>query len=161
MDAHTAELADLLEEEIAVGEELERNLAAQKKALIGWDVSDLLEQVAAREPWLRTLGELEIKRKSMLHSTDLSKAVTLAELLAQLPKEAPETERLRCLRKRGREIFLRLEGDERSLHELMENLLAHIQEALQPLLSSTLPLYSETGTAAPVRPASALIHNKA
>jgi hypothetical protein len=42
----------------------------------------------------------------------------------------------------------------------MENLLAHIQEALQPLLRSAAPLYSEAGTAEPARPPSALIHSK-
>jgi flagellar biosynthesis/type III secretory pathway chaperone len=160
MEARTTELADVLEEEISVGEELERNLAAQKKALIGWDVGGLLEQITAREPWLRTLGELEIKRKEILHKTQLNHAATLRQLLAQLPKEAPEAQRLDSLRMRGCQIFARLESDERSLHELMENLLAHIQEALQPLLRSALPLYGETGTASSARPPSALIHSK-
>jgi flagellar biosynthesis/type III secretory pathway chaperone len=160
MDARATELADVLAEEISVGEELERNLSGQKKALIGWDVSGLLQQITAREPWLRALGALEAKRKMILHEAELPNSSTLRQLLAKLPKDAPEAQRLRSLRERGSEIFMRLEGDERSLHELMENLLAHIQEALQPLLRSALPLYGETGTTAPTRPVSALIHSK-
>ena len=162
MDAHVSQLAAVLEEEISVGEALERNLAAQKKALIGWDVAGVLEQIAAREPWLRALGALEIKRKEILQGTELlSNSPTLRQLLATLPKDAPEAQRLRRLRERGGEIFRRLDVDEHALHGLMENLSAHIQEALQPLLSSAAPLYSETGTAEPTRPPSALIHSKA
>ncbi len=160
MDACATQLADVLEEEISVGEELERNLAAQKRALIGWDVTGLLEQITAREPRLRTLGELEIKRKEILQEAQLDDAATLRQLLAKLPKDALEAQRLRYLRERGGEIFTRLDGDEHALQELMENLLAHIQEALQPLLRSALPLYGETGAAEPARPRSALIHSK-
>ncbi len=161
MDARATRLADVLEEEISVGEELERNLAAQKKALIGWDVGGLLEQITAREPWLRVLAALEIKRKEILEETELSNnAAPLRQLLAKLPGELPEAQRLNYLRQRGREIFMRLQSDERALHELMENLLAHIQEALQPLLHPSLPLYGESGVAEPPRPPSALIHSK-
>ncbi len=161
MNAGVTQLADVLEEEISVGEELERNLAAQKKALIGWDVTGLLRQITAREPWLRVLGALEIKRKKILQGTELSNnAATLRQLFAKLPKDAPEGQRLRHLRERGSKIFTRLEADERALHELMENLLAHIQEALRPLLLSAAPLYSETGAAESARPPSALIHSK-
>jgi flagellar biosynthesis/type III secretory pathway chaperone len=161
MNAHVTQLADVLEEEVSVGEELERNLAAQKQALIGWDVAGLLEQITAREPWLRALGALEIKRKEILQRPELSNnAATLRQLLAKLPKDALEAQRLRHLRERGREIFTRLDSDEHALHGLMENLLAHIQEALRPLLRSAAPLYSEAGTAEPARPPSALIHSK-
>ena len=161
MNAHVTQLAEVLEEEISVGEELERNLAEQKRALIGWDVASLLEQIKAREPWLRTLGALEIKRKEILRGTELSKnAGTLRQLLAKLPKDGPEARRLHHLRMRGGEIFTRLESDEHAFHGLMENLLGHIQEALRPLLRSASPLYGETGTSEPVRPPSALIHSK-
>lgn len=161
MNALVMQLADVLEEEVSVGEELERNLAAQKKALIGWDVAGLLQHITAREPWLRALGALEIKRKEILQGTELgNNAPTLRQLLANLPKDAAEAQRLRHLRERGGEIFTRLDGDEHALHGLMENLLAHIQEALRPLLRSTAPLYSESGTAESARPPSALIHSK-
>ena len=151
MNAYVTQLADVLEEEISVGEELERNLAAQKKALIGWDMAGLLEQIATREPWLRALGALEIKRKEILQGTELShNAATLRQLLAPLPADAPEAQRLSHLRERGGEIFRRLDSDEHTLHGLMENLLGHIQEALRPLLRSAAPLYCETGAAEPI-----------
>ena len=161
MNAQVMQLGDVLEEEVSVGEELERNLAAQKKALIVWDVTGLLQRITAREPWLRALGALEHKRKEILNEIHLSSdAVTLRQLLSALPEDAPEAARLRHLRERGREIFTRLDSDEHALHGLMENLLAHIQEALRPLLSSAAPLYSENGTAEPPRSASALIRSK-
>jgi FlgN protein len=161
MNGHATQLADVLEEEVSVGEELERNLVEQKRALIGWDVAGLLEQITAREPWLRALGALEHKRKEVLDEIHLSgNAVTLRQLLAALPEDAPEAARLRHARERGREIFTRLDRDERALHGLMENLLSHIQEALRPLLRSASSLYSETGTKESVRPPSALIHSK-
>lgn len=161
MNALVTRLAAVIEEEISVGEELERNLAAQKKALVAWDVAGLLQHITAREPWLRALGALEIKRKEILQGTELSNnAATLRQLLAKLPKDVPEAQRLRHLRERGGEIFTRLDSDEHALHGLMENLQAHIQEALRPLLRSAAPLYSESGTAEPARPTSALIHSK-
>ncbi len=161
MNAHVTQLAAVLEEEISVGEELERNLAAQKKALIDWDVAGLLQHITAREPWLRALGAFEHKRKEILDAIHLSSdAVTLRQLLSALPEDAPEAARLRHVRERGREIFTRLDGDEHALHGLMENLLAHIQEALRPLLGSAAPLYGENGTAQTARPASALVHSK-
>jgi len=161
MNPQVTQLADVIEEEISVGEELERNLAAQKKALVVWNVTGLLQHITAREPWLRALGALEIKRKEILQGSELSNnAATLRQLLATLPKDAPEAARLHHVRERGREIFTRLDSDEHALHGLMENLLAHIQEALRPLLRSAAPLYSEAGTAEPARPPSALIHSK-
>jgi flagellar biosynthesis/type III secretory pathway chaperone len=161
MNAQVTQLTDVLEEEVSVGEELERNLAAQKQALIDWDVNGLLQKITEREPWLRSLGALENKRIEIIKQLYLSSdAMTLGQLLSRLPQDAPETARLRHLRGRGRGIFTRLNRDERALHELMENLLAHIQEALRPLMRSAAPLYSETGTAEPSRTESALIHSK-
>jgi len=51
-------LAAILEQELAVAEELETNLAAQKQAIVDWNIENLLGQIAARESWLRLLGEL-------------------------------------------------------------------------------------------------------
>ena len=161
MNVQVTQLADVLEEEVSAGEELERNLAAQKQALIDWDVNGLLQQITARESWLRVLSALENKRIEVTRQIYLSSdAMTLRQLLSRLPQDAPETGRLRRLRGRGREIFTRLNRDERALHELMGNLVAHIQEALRPLLSPAAPLYSENGTAEAPRCASALIHSK-
>jgi len=54
-----ADLTQILEAEFSVGEELWRNLGTQKKAIVDGDVAALLEQIEAREPWLRSLGDLE------------------------------------------------------------------------------------------------------
>ena len=163
MVGYWAQLTGVLEEEIAVGEELERNLAAQKKALIGWNVAGLLQQIAAREPWLRSLGALERKRANILSEIRSSNdCVTLRQLISAFPQDAAESARLRCIRERAQAIFTRLHYDERTLHRLMENMLSHIQEALRPLLHTPAPLYGERGAAEPSsRAASALIHNKA
>ena len=47
MNTALSRLFDVLEEEIAVGEELSRNLAAQKHAIIGWDIAGLLQAIDA------------------------------------------------------------------------------------------------------------------
>jgi flagellar biosynthesis/type III secretory pathway chaperone len=161
MAGHLAQLTGVLEEEILVGEELERNLSAQKKALLGWDVAELLQQIAAREPWLRSLGLLEKKRTDILKEIRTSNdAVTLRQLISAFPQDPSETARLRCIRERASEIFMRLQNDERAFHELMESMLEHIQEALRPLLHSAAPLYGENGAAEPAMRMCALIHNK-
>ena len=55
MSKDLAELLSVLENEVLVGEELSRNLEAQKNAIVEWDIAKLLEQIDAREPWLRSL----------------------------------------------------------------------------------------------------------
>lgn len=66
MNPELNDLAAVLEEEIAVGEELSRNLAAQRQALICWDMDALIAKIEARGPWLRSLGELEVRRQNLL-----------------------------------------------------------------------------------------------
>jgi len=44
MNIDVSALAEILDEEIAVGEELNRNLAAQRQALAVWDIVGLLQQ---------------------------------------------------------------------------------------------------------------------
>lgn len=62
MSTELTDLTRVLEEEISVGEELWRNLSAQKQAIVALDVAELLVQINAREPWLRSLGEFESRR---------------------------------------------------------------------------------------------------
>lgn len=163
MVGHLAQLTGVLEEEISIGEELERNLAAQKKALIGWDVAGLLQEIAAREPSLRSLGALEQKRADILSEIRSSNdGVTVRQLISAFPQDASDSARLRCIRERAQEIFTRLHHDEHAFHCLMENMLCHIQEALRPLLQSPAALYGEKGAAElSSRATSALIRNKA
>jgi hypothetical protein len=154
-------LAEVLEQEIAVGEELCRNLAAQKKALIAWDIVYLLEKIDAREPWLRLLGELEQRRNGILRQSHaFTASATLRQAIAQLPIESMERGRLATLREQTRIVFNRLQTDEKDLHGLMGHLMALIQEALSPLLEPMGPTYGERGTAERPRPASALLQSK-
>jgi flagellar biosynthesis/type III secretory pathway chaperone len=156
-----AELIAVIEEEILVGEELRRNLEEQKKALLAWDVAALLHQVDAREPWLRSLGELEQRRQQVMKGiTPYLSPMTLRELIVKFPSGTPERDRLSSLQEGARKVFTRLQADERHVHGLIENLLAHIQEALSPLIQSDVSLYGETGVAMP-RSRPGLIHGKA
>lgn len=161
MTTRLNELAQLLEEEITVGEELRRNLTAQKQAIIAWDVAELLAQIKAREPWLRLLGELESRRRCLVNDSDLFKETPILRLaIGELPKESAEKSRLIALRQRTRNTFVRLQADEEQLRLLMENLLSHIQEAFLPVSQAAMPTYGEKGVAEPPRPASTLLCSK-
>jgi hypothetical protein len=162
MNAALSHLFDILEEEIALGEELSRNLQAQKNAIIAWDVAGLLREIEAREPHLHFLAELEKKRSQILAEIRSSdEPLTARQLIAGLPQDAPEHARLRGLRERTRLTFTRLHADEWNLHQLMANLLSHIQDAFGSLTVPAAPLYGETGAPAPQRPSSTFIRSKA
>jgi flagellar biosynthesis/type III secretory pathway chaperone len=162
MNACLSELAGILEQEVAIAEELERNLSAQRHAIIEWNMDALLAHIEARAPWLRRLDELERKRIQYFPQSSLDHgSVTLGRLLATLPVNAPERERLTALRGDSQKIFRRLQADERHLHELMENLLAHIHDALNSLLPPATTTYGETGVAELAPPATALLHGRA
>src|SRR3972149_5737584 len=148
MNIDVSALAEILDEEIAVGEELNRNLAAQRQALAVWDIVGLLQQIEAREPWLRTLSRLEEKRAALLKQTEpAATQITLRKVIAQLPTDDAERNRLRELRARARALFTRLHAGERSLHGLVESLLSQIREALKPLMQPAVSVYGETGAA--------------
>jgi hypothetical protein len=156
------ELAEVLEEEIAVGGELLHNLAAQRQALVAWDMETLLARIEAREAWIRALGELEARRIGILDAQVASKrAVNLSQLIVACGEDLLARQRLQAVRSRARETFLRLQADERDLNGLMENLQSHLQEALKPLVCSSVPLYGDTGAAAPQFSLPALLHSKA
>ncbi len=155
-------LAAVLEEEIAVGEELRHNLAAQRKALIAWDVEALIAGIEAREPWLRSLDGLEERRRSLLQQgKDSEQPVSLTRLIAQCPGGAPVRQRLQTAQSRARAMFAGLQAEERSLNRLMQDLHSHIQFALSSLAGPAVSLYGDSGVPEPQRAASALIHNRA
>lgn len=162
MNSYLTELTGVLNQEIAVGEELSRNLEAQRRALVAWDVVSLLLEIEAREPWLLMLGQLEEKRVAVLKQFEPASApATLREMIAQLPADQAERERWRDLQERGRALFSRLHAEERDLNALMENLASHINEALGFLARPAVPLYRETGAADAQRPSAALIQRQA
>jgi hypothetical protein len=162
MNACLSELAGILEQELTVAEALEQNLAAQKQAVIDWNMDQLIAQVDARAPWLSLLAELEQKRADCLCQSGFDgQAVTLRQLLGVLPPNAPERDRLTALQGDSKKIFRRLQADERLLHELMENLLGHIHGALKSLLPPGPTTYGETGVAEAPRPETTLLHGRA
>ncbi|HEX2226062.1 MAG TPA: flagellar export chaperone FlgN [Candidatus Binatia bacterium] len=160
MNLVTDQLAALLEQEIAIGDQLLLNLAAQRNALAAWDMGTLNMTVTAREDWLRSLEELEVRRASMFAKQSGPGHLTLRELIRSFHEDSPERQRLESIRVRARETFLRLQADERDLSDLMETLLSHFHAALRPLTSPSLEVYSESGAAAPVQASSTLIYSK-
>jgi hypothetical protein len=162
MSLQFAELTAVLEEEIAVGEELSANLAAQKAAIVAWDASALLQEMERREDKLRTLAVLEQRRSVILKQIGLpSEPLSVRGLLEQLPSNCPERTQIGSLRERASHVFTRLRAEEHYIRDLMETLLSHIQGALSPLVRDASPVYTETGAAGPKRAPSALVHSKA
>jgi len=162
MNACLSELAAILEQEITVAEELEQNLAGQKQAVLDWNMEQLIAQLDARTPWLSQLEALERQRADCLVRSGFDhRTTTLRHLLAGLPPDAPERDRLAALQGDSKKIFRRLQADERLLHELMENLLGHIHGALKSLLPPQPTTYGETGVAEAPRPETTLLHGRA
>lgn len=154
-------LAAILDQELTVAEELENNLAAQKQAIVDWNVEALLGQIAARESWLRLLGELEQKRSEFLNQSGMHRALTtLRQLLADLPPNAPEFKRMSVLQDRTRAVFARLQADQQNLHSVMSHISAHVQDALGSLTQPGLSLYGESGIAGNAPVASALLQSR-
>jgi hypothetical protein len=154
-------LATVLEEEIAIGDQLRLNLAAQRDALVAWDMDALNARIEAREAWIRSLGELEARRARILEmQTGPGHLITLRELIGACTEDLPGRQRLESLRVRARETFVKLQADERDLNGLMATLLSHFHAALEPLASPSVAVYCESGAAASERPSSALIRSK-
>jgi flagellar biosynthesis/type III secretory pathway chaperone len=154
-------LAAILEQELTVAEELENNLAAQKQAIVDWNVEALLGQIAARESWLRLLSELEQKRSEFLNQSGMHRALTtLRQLLADLPPNGPEFRRMSDLQDRTRAVFSRLQADQQNLHSVMRHISAHVQEALGALTGPALSLYGESGVVGSAPAASALLQSR-
>jgi flagellar biosynthesis/type III secretory pathway chaperone len=162
MTACLSEIAAILEQEINVAEELEKNLAGQKQALLDWNMDSLLAALDARATWLGRLETLERERAECLARCGYEQSgTTLRHLLSALPPDVPQRDRLAALRGDSEKIFRRVQADERVLHELMEELLAHIHGALKSLLPSNAATYGETGITEPARPQTVLLHGRA
>jgi len=162
MSTNVAELVSILEDEIKVGEELYRNLEAQRKAIVMWDITNLLDQIAARETWLRSLNRLEEKRREIIKEFSSTNApITFRQIIDTLPDGGSERALFAQLRERARKIFVRLHAEERNLFDLMRNLWSHIQEALSPPTESLGSVYSKSGVTLPTGTRSSLLRGKA
>lgn len=154
-------LSEVIEKETALGEELLHNLAAQREAILSWDICALLSRIEEKEAELRSLGALEECREHIVEELcgSAEKTPSLQEILHE-PPFRPETARLASLRLRAQEIYTRLRLEERRLQGLMETLLTHLQEALRTLSQPAVHLYAQKGVADLQRPSSGFIQGK-
>jgi Mg2+ and Co2+ transporter CorA len=158
MTQELTELAAANEEEISLGQDLLDNLSAQRKAILGWKISTLIERIESREALLLSLGAVE-ERRLRITSQLSGEGASLKEILSRTsPSE--QTAELGRLREKARRTYTRLQAEEKNLLALMENLLAHIREALSPLTFPEVRLYGEQGASGASRPSSGLIEGK-
>jgi hypothetical protein len=156
------ELATILEEEITVGERLREVLVMHRDALSTLDVRALVTSVELREAGVRRLAALESRRRLILEAAgDVSSSATLKEIINACPEEGTAKDRLKCLRKRAREVFVLLRTDERDLSGLFAEFRIHFNEALSVLTTSSIPVYSESGAAVAERGGATLMCRKA
>jgi hypothetical protein len=157
-----SDLARVLEEELAIGDELRRNLSAQKEAILAWNVAALLEQIEARKVWLSLLGELEERRRQILSAAGIAnEASSFRRALTLLANGSAEKIQLLALGTRTRHVFTELQSEEGYLHKLMNNLHSHLEAALTPLLRPLSPTYGEDGIPERPRLPSALLRSRA
>lgn len=162
MKIDCSQLCRVLEAELAVGRKLLDNLEALKNAIAKWDIERLLLEIEARQPSIDALVKLETQRNEILRNFEgVSIGSRLRDLMDSMAGDAPERQRLAELREESRHTFTRLHAQEHSLIGLMENLMAHIHEALTPLIQGGAPLYGDTGAARLPSSAAALIQSKA
>lgn len=151
------ELAAAIGEEISLGQDLLDNLSAQRKAILGWEISTLIERIESREALLLNLGAVEEKRQRIVSQFGGEEAhLSLQAILGRASSDAQATE-LSRLGGQARRTYTQLQAEEKSLLSLMENLLGHIREALSPLTLPEVRLYGNT--AAP-RSSSGLLQGK-
>jgi hypothetical protein len=156
------ELATILEEEIALGERLREVLIMHRDALSTLDVTALVASVELREAGVCRLAALESRRRLILEAAgDVSSAATLKEIINACPEEGIAKDRLKCLRKRAREVFVLLRTDERDLSGLLAEFRVHFNEALSVLTMSSISVYSESGAAVAERAGATVMCRKA
>jgi FlgN protein len=159
--ASVEELVSVLNQEIAIGEKLARNLDAQRQAIIDWDAARLLEQVEARELDVKSLAVLEERRRELLlNASATGEPVTLRRIMSALSDDQQRLA-LSNLRERIRQIFTRLSAEEGMLRKLMDSLLTHIQNALAAFPEPRRAMYDESGLARDPADRYGLYHNKA
>jgi hypothetical protein len=159
MTQELSQLASVIGEEIALGRDLLDNLAAQRQAILDWKIASLIERIESRETLLSNLGAVEQRRKQLvvrLAGTEDARS-SLQEILYRVQPSA-EAGELARLGGEARDLYTRLQTEEKSLLGLMENLLQHIHEALDPLTRPEVTLYG--GSSASARAPSGLIQGK-
>jgi hypothetical protein len=157
MTQDLTELAAAIGEEISLGRDLLDNLSAQRKAILGWEISTLIERIESRAALLLNLGAVEEKRQRIVSRLSGEEAnLSLQAILGRASSAAEATE-LSRLGEQARRTYMQLQAEEKSLLSLMENLLGHIREALSPLTLPEVRLYGNTASA---RPSSGLIQGK-
>lgn len=147
MTHELTELAAVVGDEISLGQDLQENLSAQRQAILEWKISSLIERIESRESLLSNLGAMEQRRRAIvgrLGGAD-DATLSLSEILCRV-SQADQAGELQRLQEQARRTYTRLQAEEKSLLNLMDNLLQHIREALSPLGGSDVRLYGEQGT---------------
>lgn len=161
MVADFSEIIGILEAELVAGQNLQRNLDAQKQAILDWDVDALLSHVEAREAALRDLGELEAKRLRVVGELPFTPMPqVLSQLIAQVPRGRPERKRLRELQTRSRKTFFQLCAADQKLEAMKRNMLGHIRDAMSHIKQKDAWAYGESGRPESSRASSELINEK-
>jgi hypothetical protein len=160
MTQDLTELAAAIGEEISLGQDLLDNLSAQRKAILGWEISTLIERIESREALLLNLGAVEEKRQRITSQLSGEEPNLSLQAILGRASSAEQATELSRLREQARRIYAQLQAEEKSLLSLMENLLGHIREALSPLTLPEVHLYGEQGVAGLSRSSSGLIQGK-
>ena len=158
MTQELTELAAAIGEEISLGQDLLDNLSAQRKAILGWRISTLIERIESREALLGSLGAVEERRQRIASRLSGEETKLSLKDILDRASSAEQTAELSRLREEARQTYTRIQAEEKSLLALMENLLAHIREALSPLALPEVRLYGEQRGDS--RPSSGLIEGK-
>jgi hypothetical protein len=156
------DLVATIEDEVQVGEQLLDNLSAQRKAILAWNASTLLERLTEKELLLYKLEALATRQQALMGFPGYPSAEqqgSLSVLIEQLPA-GPERTVLSDLQSRVWEIYKRLRAEEQKLVSLLENLLGHMQAVLASLAQAPVHVYGRNGTPAALRPESELIQGK-
>jgi hypothetical protein len=160
MEDSLRQLAAVIEAEIDLGKELLGNQEAQRAAILGWNAAELIEKLAEKEALLGRLEALEKSRRELVGSLAESDRLPLGALLGRA-RSSPRASELKALGEEARSLYLRFCEQERAMQQLLGILLAHIREALKPLMETPAPRYEERGRLAAGAPEPRLLGTKA
>jgi hypothetical protein len=160
MTQDLTELAAAIGEEISLGQDLLDNLSAQRKAILGWEISTLIERIESREALLLNLGAVEERRQRITSRLGGEEPNPSLQAILGRASSAEQANDLSRLREQARRTYTELQAEEKSLLGLMENLLDHIRGALSPLTLPEVRLYGEQRASGSSRLSSGLIQGK-
>lgn len=156
-------LVSTIETELQIGEQLLRNLSAQKAAILNWNAATLLERLSEKELLLHKLQAAATQQSEFLaqsHGVTPEHAPRLHEFLAHLPSSSERSTILQ-LQLRVCEIYNNLQAEEHSLVRLLQNMLGHMNEMLHSLEPPSVAVYGRSGVTSVSHPEPELLQEKA